>query len=105
MGYTVIWSEFSEELIDEIFDYYKKKTKSYDVAKSIIEKILLAPDILLNNPKIGQREILLKDRSIEYRYIVVSNYKLIYYIDELKKTINIVDVFDTRQNPIKLKRN
>lgn len=105
MKYTVIWSEFSEKLIDEIFDYYEKKTKSYNVAKSIIEKILFAPNILLNNPKLGQIETLLKDRNIEYRYIVVSNYKLIYYIDELSKTINIADVFDTRQNPIKLRRN
>lgn len=105
LKYTVIWSEYSEELIDAIFDYYEKKTKSYDIAKNVIEKILFAPNILLNNPKLGQREILLEDRSIEYRYIVISNYKLIYYVDEFLKTINIVDVFDTRQNPIKLRRN
>ncbi len=105
MEYIVIWSAFSEKLIDEIFDYYEQKTKSYSIAKSIIEKILLAPNILRNNPKLGQREALLKDRNVEYRYIIESNYKLIYYIDENTKTINISDVFDTRQNPIKLRRN
>ncbi len=105
MGYTVIWSELSEELIDEIFDYYQRKTKSYEIAKGIIEKILYAPDILINNPNIGQREPLLEDKEIEYRYIITSNYKLIYYVNEIKKTINIADVFDTRQNPQKLRRN
>ncbi len=39
MGYTVIWSEFSEELIDEIFDYYKKKTKSYGIMDIQTRKI------------------------------------------------------------------
>ncbi len=105
MEYTVIWSEFSESLIDEIFIYYEKKTKSYSIAKSIIKRILLAPDRLLNNPKLGPRELLLEDRNVEYRYIVESNYKLIYYIDEHQKTINVVDVFDTRQNPMKIRRN
>ncbi len=104
MEYTVIWSEFSESLLDEIFNYYEKRTKSYSIAKSIIERILLAPDRLLNNPKLGQKELLLEDRDLEYRYIIESNYKLIYYIDKHQKTINIVDVFDTRQNPVKIGR-
>ncbi len=102
MKYTVIWSSFSEKLIDNIFNYYQQKTKSYNIAKSVIKKILKAPDCLMNNPKIGQKEPLLENRNIEYRYIIASNYKLIYYIDDTANTINIVDVFDTRQNPTKM---
>ncbi|WP_326981751.1 hypothetical protein VUJ46_16155 [Chryseobacterium sp. MYb264] len=73
MKYKVIWSEFSEKQIDDIFNYYKQSSKSYRVALKIITKILLAPDQLIHNPKIGQREFLLENREVEYHYIVESN--------------------------------
>lgn len=56
-------------------------------------------------PLIGQEEELLKHREIRYRYLVFKNYKLIYSIDELNKFIKITDVFDTRQNRVKINRN
>lgn len=104
MKYEVIWSEFSEKQIDEIFNYYKEFSKSHQVALKIITKILLAPDKLIYNPKIGQRELLLENRNIEYHYIVESNYKIIYSIDNDNLLIKIADVFDTRQNPEKIER-
>lgn len=104
MKYEVIWSEFSEKQIDEIFNYYKEVSKSYQVALKIVTKILLAPDKLIYNPKIGQRELLLENRNIEYHYIVESNYKIIYSIDNDNLFIKIADVFDTRQNPEKIER-
>lgn len=104
MEYRIIWSAFSEQQIDEIFSFYKQKTKSYVIASRIIKKILLAPNILTYNPKLGQIENLLKDKELEYRYIVESNYKIIYTIDEEEKFIKILDIFDTRQNPEKINR-
>lgn len=104
MEYQIIWSEFSEQQIDEIFDYYEQQSKSYDVALNIITKILLAPDILIHHPKIGQKESSLANRNIEYHYIVESNYKIIYSIDDENKLIKVTDVFDTRQNPDKIER-
>jgi plasmid stabilization system protein ParE len=102
--YKIIWSEFSEQQIDEIFEYYEQKSKSYNVALNIVTKILLAPDILIENPRIGQKEISLKSRKIEYHYLVKSNYKIIYSIDDENKSVKIADVFDTRQNPDKMER-
>jgi len=102
--YKVIWSEFSEKQIDDIFNYYQQSSKSYRVALKIVTKILLAPDQLIYNPKIGQREFLLENREVEYHYIVESNYKIIYSIDEENGYIRIADVFDTRQNPEKIDR-
>jgi len=69
-----------------------------------VTKILAAPDKLIHGPRIGQRELLLEDRPIEYYYIVESNYKIIYSIDDGDFLIKIVDVFDTRQNPDKIER-
>jgi len=53
----------------------------------------LAPDKLIDNPRIGQTELALKDRMTPYQ----SNYKIIYSIDEENHLIKIADVFDTRQ--------
>lgn len=104
MDYKITWSEFSEQQIDDIFLYYQQKSKSFNVAQKIIEKILLAPDKLITNPRIGQKEFALEYRKIEYHYIVESNYKIIYSIDDKNFKIEIADVFDTRQNPIKIER-
>lgn len=105
MKYRVIWSEFSEKQIDIIFAYYEHKTKSYDIALNIVTKILLAPDILIDNPRLGQKEISLENQRVEYHYLIESNYKIIYSIDEENKLVKIADVFDTRQNPMKITRD
>jgi hypothetical protein len=42
----------------------------------------------------------LKDRKFIYRFIVVRNYKIIYWIED--NYIKIASVFDTRQNPNKI---
>ncbi len=69
----------------------------------MLKEIIKEPEKLINSPLIGQVEELLKGRSIEYRYLVFKNYKLIYSIDSKNKFIKIADVFDTRQYPEKLK--
>ncbi|WP_294299539.1 type II toxin-antitoxin system RelE/ParE family toxin [uncultured Chryseobacterium sp.] len=104
MKYEVIWSAFSEQQIDDIFNYYEQTSKSYQIALKIITNILLAPDKLRHYPRIGQKEFLLEHHHIEYYYIVESNYKIVYSIDDENGYIKIADVFDTRQNPEKINR-
>jgi len=104
MVYKIVWSKFAEQQIDEIFLYYQRKSRSYNIAQKIVTKILLAPDKLINNPRIGQREISLENKNIEYHYIVESNYKIIYSIKDESLQVRIVDIFDTRQNPLKIER-
>lgn len=99
----IIWSEFAESQLDYIFDYYKKKA-SLRVAKNLLRGIIDAPKKLILAPYIGQTEELLEDREIQYRYLVFKNYKLIYSVDFENGFIKIADVFDTRQNPQKMKR-
>jgi hypothetical protein len=53
---------------------------------------------------IGQREALLLDRKEEFRYLVHSNYKIIYWVNKDKNRIEITDIFDTRQSPAKIAR-
>lgn len=99
----IIWSEFSEEQLDKIFEYYEKEA-SINTALKIIQDILSEPEILRNTPFIGQKEPLLKEREIEYRYLIYKSFKIIYSVDEKQKAVKIADVFDTRQFPPKMKR-
>ncbi|WP_299399135.1 type II toxin-antitoxin system RelE/ParE family toxin [uncultured Gelidibacter sp.] len=92
----IIWSEFAETQLDEIYEYYLQKTNP-KIAKTLLNGII-------NAPLIGQEEELLKHRKIEYRYLLFKSYKLIYSVDDENGFIKISDVFDTRQNPPKIKR-
>ncbi len=99
----IIWSKFAETQLDEIYSYYEKEV-SARVAKKIIIGIINESKKLIKSPLIGQEEELLKHRQTKYRYFVFKNYKLIYSVDDTNRFIKISDVFDTRQNPPKLKR-
>ncbi|MGY6520947.1 MAG: type II toxin-antitoxin system RelE/ParE family toxin [Mongoliitalea sp.] len=101
---TIIWSLFAEKQLDEIFDYYSKKV-SHQLALKIVLELIEAPEILKRNPLVGPIEEFLKGRHIEYRYLICTNYKIIYSVDEENNCVKISDVFDTRQNPSKIKRS
>lgn len=103
MNYKVVWSDFAELQLDEIFKYYLENA-SLLVAQNLIEAIILEPNKLLKNPEIAQKEDLLANRNDNYRYIICKSYKIIFSIDNNLKMIKVADVFDTRQNPTKMKR-
>jgi len=103
MIFKIIWSEFAGTQLDEIYEYYKDKA-STKVAKKLVRGIINEPKKLIKSPLIGQKEELLKQRETEYRYLIFKNYKLIYSVDNQNGYIKIADVFDTRQNPIKITR-
>ncbi len=81
MNFEVIWSDFSETQLDEIYEYYEKKA-SITVATKIVTGIIKESEKLIKASFIGQEEELLKDRKIKYRYLVFKNYKVIYSVDE-----------------------
>lgn len=96
----VIWTRKAKSQIKDIFDFYSKKV-SAALANRIIAGIAQKPSILLKHPEIGQRETLLEDINPDLRYVVEGNYKLIYLQNE--NHVVIVSVFDTRQNPSKIR--
>ncbi|MEH6682706.1 MAG: type II toxin-antitoxin system RelE/ParE family toxin [Sediminicola sp.] len=91
----VIWSEFAETQLDEIYKYYEKNA-SPGIAKKLLKGIINEPKKLIKTPQIGQEEELPIQREILYRYLVYKNYKLIYSVDTENGFIKIADVFDTR---------
>ncbi len=104
MEFRIIWSEFAEHQLDNIYNFYLESA-SPSVASKLLKNIIHEADRLTHRPEIGQIEENLLERNIEYRYLIYKNYKLIYSIDRKSGFIKMADVFDTRQNPTKLKRN
>lgn len=104
MEIDIKWTKFALGQIRETYNYYSDIAGS-ETAESIIEGIINAPHKLSEQPELGPKEPILEDRPENFRYLIHKNYKLIYWHNISKNRIEIVDVFDTRQNPIKLKRN
>lgn len=104
MELKVFWTDFAKSELKNIFDYHKEKV-SGKIARQIVEQIVVTADKLKSYPEMGTVEDFLGSRSENFRYIISTNYKIIYWINKAKERIEIVDVFDTRQSPIKISRN
>ena len=104
MELKIFWTNFSQNELFKILEYHQEKA-GLRVAKSIVNGIFKETNKLKKFPKIGQVEELLENRIEEFRYLVFKNYKIIYSINQIKGRVEIHDIFDTRQNPIKIERN
>ena len=60
-----------------------------------------AADTLLLQPLQGQKEPFLEHLGLGHRRLVVSHYKVIYRVSG--EYIYITDIFDSRQDPDKMK--
>ena len=102
MELEVYWLELAENKLEDIYIYYSVKA-SERVAKKLINGIVDSTIGIEKQPEIGQIEISLKHRKQEFRYLVFKNYKIVYWINYDFKRIEITTVFDTRQDPQKIK--
>ena len=103
MALTVYWTQFAEDKLEDIFSYYSERA-SIRVARNLVGGIIEKSMELENSPFVGQKELLLANRIQEFRYLVFKNYKLLYWVNQDKNRIEIVNVFDCRQNPEKLNK-
>lgn len=101
MEIKIEWSALSELQLNDIYNYYSIEA-SRRTAKSIVNKIIARVEILYKNPFAGAKEELLAGYPEEFRYLVESNYKIIYWKEQ--DVITIATVFDCRQNPEKMKK-
>lgn len=101
MEIRIEWSELSERQLKDIFDYYAF-VASPGIAKKIVNRILERVSVLETNPLVGPKEELLVEYPEDFRYLVESNFKIIYWKNE--DFITIASVFDCRQNPEKIKK-
>jgi plasmid stabilization system protein ParE len=95
----ITWTNPAKRDLKKIFQYYKNKV-SKNVADKIINSVFNTTAIL-KTQNIGVKEDLLEHLNQDHRYLVDGNYKIIYFVDN--ENSYITHVFDTRQNPVKLK--
>ncbi|MFD0991052.1 type II toxin-antitoxin system RelE/ParE family toxin [Mariniflexile jejuense] len=103
MELKLFWTDFSQKELEKIYKYHREKA-GIRIAKKLVNGIYNETLKLQRQPEIGQAEELLKNRNQRFRYLVYKNYKVIYWINKDKNRVEINDVFDTRQNPIKIER-
>ncbi len=98
----IVWSDVAKANVKDIHSYYQEVAGS-KLAQSIISKIIKKPRLLSKQPEIGQIEENPAVAGRGFRYLVEGNYKIVYKVYTEDKQILIATVFDTRQNPTKLK--
>jgi len=95
----IIWSDFSIEMLKEIFLYHKE-VAGYKIANRIKTNIFSTTKQLKQHPNSGQIEPILELLNEGHRYLISGNYKIVY--KRVNEGILITDIFDTRQNPMKI---
>lgn len=98
---AIIWAIPAREDLQSIYNYLSdiSETIAYRQVIKILDKAAL---LEMGFDEIGQAEPLLKHTGKNYRYLVSGNYKILHRVDD--DDIHIIAVFDTRQNPNKLKK-
>ena len=96
MNRKVVISKTAEKKLEKLFEYLIKEW-SVKVKKDFVEKLDSSIEIIKNQPEIFPESK--KGKSL--RKCVVTKQTTIYYRYNSKR-INIVTLFDTRQDPNKL---
>jgi toxin ParE1/3/4 len=94
------YTEQSLISLQESLEFISKEV-SLEKLIEIRDQILNSTDILIKNPKLGKKEEYLEHLKLGHRRIIGGHYKVIYRVE--KEIIYITDIFDTRQDPNKMK--
>lgn len=97
MKYEIFWLDNAKEKLSIIYEFIIANW-NIKIADEFIDKLKFKLQLLSYFPHIGQKSQKKKDVR---RYIISEQVSLFYKID--KKKIIILTLFDTRQNPDKLK--
>ena len=96
MAKNVIWSPAAEKDLETVLDYLQSKW-SNQILNRFINKIDDNIGLIISDPKIFP---LINDR-LKIRKSVITKHNTLYY-RETPKSIQIVRLFDSRQDPKKL---
>ncbi len=96
----LIYTEQALVSLEEALNFIAPKV-THEKLIEIRDEILDAADTLLLQPLQGQREPFLEHLDLGHRRLVVSHYKIIYRV--AGDYIYITDIFDSRQDPDKMK--
>jgi len=97
----VDWSDKAVEVLESLHEHYQKRF-GIVIADTFVDRIFSRIEILEQFPEIGAIEQSQIDNNLTIRYLVEGNYKIVYEVNKTKGFIEILTVFDTRQNPSKM---
>jgi plasmid stabilization system protein ParE len=97
----VKWTRPAKARLREIFNYYNLNAGER-IAQKVVGKIVATTRMLSHNPLGAQREWLLEDRPEGFRRLISGNYKIVFWIEG--DEVWIATVFDSRQDPAKLRK-
>lgn len=92
----IVWSPQSKIRLYEILDFFKLRNKSNTYSQKLYKNFKEQLSIVNIHPEIG-----VKTNYEKIRGLIVGNYVLFYEIEE--RQINVLTVWDSRQNPEDLK--
>lgn len=93
MKYKIIFSKQASEDLEGTFEYIFLTLKAPQAAKNLMSKIETEINRLKDFPKICK---LCSDsalHSMNYRRLIVDNFVVVYFSDDIRKTVFIVRVF------------
>jgi len=96
----LVYTEQAIVSLEETLDFIAPNV-SHEKLMEIRDQILNKADTLLLHPLKGQKEPFLEHLGLEHRRLIVSHYKIIYRV--AGEYIYITDIFDSRQDPDKMK--
>jgi plasmid stabilization system protein ParE len=96
----LVYSEQAIASLQECLDFFSLEVPAEKV-NEIRNRILDKADTLLINPYTGQQEEYLEHLGQSHRRVIEGHYKIIYKVEG--EVIIITDIFDSRQDPAKMK--
>lgn len=96
----VFYTEQALESLQDCLDFLSAEHPSGKI-NEIRDRIILKVEKLKNNAFVGQREEYLLHLGLDHRRVIEGNYKIIYRV--INDIIYITDIFDSRQDPAKMK--
>ena len=92
----IVWSPRSKIRLYEILDFFNHRNKSSIYSQKLYKTFKEEVSILKLQPEIG-----VKTNFENIRGLIIGNYVIFYEIKE--KQINVLTVWDSRENPEDLK--
>ncbi|MFM9837255.1 MAG: type II toxin-antitoxin system RelE/ParE family toxin [Cyclobacteriaceae bacterium] len=87
--------------LDKSINFLRLQEVPGSKISEIVDEVFKKAETLKKFPYSGQKETMLFDRKNLYRRLVIRYFKIVYFIEG--ENVHVVAIFDTRQDPEKLK--
>jgi plasmid stabilization system protein ParE len=98
----IIITNQSLQSLEDSIDFMQQELElPFEKVTEISDRIFSEIEKLEKQPYLGQVEPLLQKSELQHRRLIIKHHKIIYRIEA--KIIYITDIFDSRQDPYKMK--